>query len=513
MTNPDSVDDSRRAGWDRATRALDRHHLWVLAAIIALYVAVTVIRSRATPLWHDEIYTVLLSRQPDFGAVWRAAKSGADAAPPLNLFLTHVAESLAGRGSVVARAPAMIAYCVMSVVIFYVVRARSTVVLAFAALLVPWYTRGYRYSYEARGYGVMLGLFALLLLSWSHAAGGRRRRLWLPVFAVVCAASLWNHYYAALTFVPIACGEIYRWTRRGSPDWPMCAAATIGALGCMPLVPLAHQAAREATTYWRATAWSDVGDTYWLFFHDLWSINPWILAVLGAFVVIGPGRSRWTLRPPNVPGHEVVAAAIALAIPVLAVGVGRLNGAYTPRYALSVVVAWSIVVPATLWWISRRSAVFEVLLLTTLTAGVIQASTATLRHPPVFQDPFAERPLLAAYLHASEPVIVDGAILFLQLWYYAPSDLRSRLWYVADPARSLHYLGSDTADRGFVRLARVSPVGIKTYEQLRDQQSFILYDDGTGWLRSQLRDAGAATSVLGSEGRAQIVHVTWPGHR
>src|SRR5205085_3389768 len=128
--------------------------------------------------------------------MWRAARSGADLTPPLNLFLTRAAESVAGRGPVTSRLPAMLGFWTMTVAIFYIVRARSTVLLACGAALVPWFTQGYRYSTEARGYGVMLGLCGLLFWSWSEAARDRRRTVWLPIFAAVCAATLWNHYLA-----------------------------------------------------------------------------------------------------------------------------------------------------------------------------------------------------------------------------------------------------------------------------------------------------------------------------
>ncbi len=491
------------------TRALDRHHVWILAAIGLVYFAVTGIRSRATPFWHDEIYTLIVSRLPSVADIWRAARTGADAAPPLNLLLTHAAESLAGHGPNVSRSPAMIGFCVMCVAVFYLVRARSNVVLAFAAVMAPWYTRAYRYSYEARGYGVMLGLFALLLLAWTEAARGHRRRLWLVVFATAAAASIWNHYFAVLTFIPIVCGEMYRWARRGSPDWGISAAAAAALLCCVPLFRLARQAAGLGATYWRHTAWSDIGPTYSFLFHDLWSASPWLIGLLAAAALIGFGRGGFAAPASIVPGHEVVAGAVALAIPVVMVAAGRFSGAFTARYALSTIVAGVVVVPLTLWWISRGSRLMTLVLVTALAIGVFGASLDTFEHPPTFHDPFAERPLLIESLHEASPTVVGGAVQFLQLWYYAPPELRSRLWYIADPARSEQYLGSDTADRGYVALSRLAPmIDIKTYEQLTLQRSFTLYDDRTGWLPRQLQDAGAVTTVAGQELGARVLRVT-----
>jgi hypothetical protein len=356
----------------------------------------------------------------------------------------------------------------------------------------------------------MLGLFALLLWSWSEAAVGRRRRFWLPVFAVVFAASLWNHYFAAVTFVPVAAGEAYRWARRGAPDWPLWGAAAFGLAFCVPLVPLVRQASGQGATFWRHVTSADVGDTYWWLFHDLWSFSPWALASLAVAVFLGLARNRGKLSVSIVPKHELVAGAVALALPILTVGVGRVTGGYTPRYALSGVLPWVLAAPLGLWWLSGRSRLVELVLVVMLVIGVVRPSADLLEHPPQLVDPVAARPLLLAQLRSAPPVVVAGAVQFLQLWYYAPRDLQSRLWYVDDPARSVRHLGSDTADRGYLLLARWAPVGIKTYEQLERQRSFTLYDDRTGWLSAQLQETGAIVEAAAIEQGAHIAHVTMP---
>jgi hypothetical protein len=199
-----------------------------------------------------------------------------------------------------------------------------------------------------------------------------------------------------------------------------------------------------------------------------------------------------------------------MAIPAVAVGLGRLTGAFTPRYALSGVVGAAVVVPLFLWWISRRSRAVEAVLLVVLAVSV---AIGSLGPALVFHDPVVDRPKLVEQLRASPVVVVAGPVQFLQLWYYAPAELRPRLWYVADPARSLRYLQRDTGDRGFIKLARWAPIGVRTYEQLIDQRSFELYDDGSGWLPAQLQDAGAIVTGSATELGARVVHVVMPSGR
>jgi len=512
MTIDPAAGVAARAGlvWQRITLALDRHRFLLLLVLGLAFFAATIPRARATPFWHDEIYTLLLSRVPSVGDIWSAARSGADLTPPLNLYLTRAAESLAGAGHVSSRLPALFGFSLMTLAVFQIVRGRSNVLVACSAALLPWYTQGYRYSYEARGYGMMLGLCALLFWSWSEAAAGRRRRVWLPIFAVTCAATLWNHYFGAVTFVPIACGELYRWTKRRSPDWPLWLAGAAGLALCAPLVTLLQNASAGGTTYWRTAVWADIPQTYQLLFHNIWEINPWALALLGLAVVLGLVLGSAQLQSSFVPGYEVAAAIVAICMPVLAVGLGHLSGGFAPRYALSGVVGVAIVVPLFVWWISRRSRALEGLLLGVLAVNI---AIPALGPAPAFRDPVAVRPKFVEQLNRSPDIVVAGPLQFLQLWYYAPASLRPRLSYVADPAKAMRYLKWDTADRGFIKLAQWAPIGVRTYEQLLNQQSFELYDDGSGWLPAQLQEAGAVVTGSTSEFGARVVHVVMPPRR
>jgi hypothetical protein len=504
-----SEDVSARLGrvWRRIALDLDRQRHWLLLGLSALFFATAVLRARATPFWHDEIYTVLLSRVPTVWDVWRAARDGVDLMPPLNLFLTRALEALPGPELVSSRLPAMIGFWTMSMVVFGLVRARSNVLVAGSAALLPWFTQGYRYSYEARGYGVMLALFALLLWSWSEAARGHRRRLWLPVFAVVCAASLWNHYFAVVTFVPVAAGELYRCVRTRSPDWPLWMSGAVGLACCGPLVLLVRNASAQGATYWRHATWADVGATYWFLFHNLWSLDRWVIVLLVGAIAFGFLRGRFALPPSIAPGHEVVAGVIAVCMPAMTVGLGWLIGGFTPRYALPAVVSCAIVTPLAVWWLSRKSPVVEGVLLIVLTIGVVQPSIDLFRHPMPFHDPIADRPMLTEHLRASSPVVVAGTVQFLELWYYAPPEVRSRLWYVADPDRARQYIRWDTGDRAYIKLARWAPITIRTYEELANQRVFTLYDNGLGWLPAQLHDAGAVMTHFGVERGARVSRV------
>src|SRR5215467_7819210 len=166
---------------------------FVVLAVWTICVAIpTAMRASAKPLWHDEIYTVLLARLPSAGVHWAALRDGVDFAPPLNGLLTRAVRELAGGGPVAVRVPAMVGFWVMTLAVFVIVRRRSNATLAFAAALLPFFTAAYRYSYEARPYGLMLGLAALAWLAWSEAARGRGRAINLAILTFALSAGLWN---------------------------------------------------------------------------------------------------------------------------------------------------------------------------------------------------------------------------------------------------------------------------------------------------------------------------------
>ena len=151
---------------ERIAAFLDRHRYIVLLTWSIWFAVPTAMRAAAKPFWHDEIYTLLLARLPSISVHWSALRDGVDFAPPLNGFATRAVRHVAGIGPVAARLPAMIGFWTMAMVIFAVVRERAGAIFGFAAICLPMFTAAYRYSYEARPYGLMMGLASLAWFAW-----------------------------------------------------------------------------------------------------------------------------------------------------------------------------------------------------------------------------------------------------------------------------------------------------------------------------------------------------------
>ena len=504
------ADTARRA---RIARSLERHSWIALAALAAVLAYSVAIRARAKPFWHDEIYTILHADLPGLRAMWAAALDGFDLSPPFNTLLTRAVHTVAGAGPIATRVPPLAGYLVMTAVVFHLIRTRANAAAALAGALLPAFTAAYRYSYEARGYGVMVGLFALALYAWSEAARRPRRGPHLVLLGLTLAASVWNHYYGALAFVPIAAGEAVRTMQRRRFDPGMAAAIAAGVLLSLPLYPLAAAAGTQSQTFWAPATFSELGGIYRFLLNAL-TERPTLIA--GAIVAVlcvvwrRPARDRVNRR---IPAHEVAAGITSLLIPVIGVALGlAVTGVFAPRYAMTFVVGLSLVCPLLVWQRQTRGGAAEFLLCGFLAASFAYSIWPSLLSPPEFRDPFLTRPVLSAAVSTGPPpIVVASSLQFLQYWYYTPDALKGRLRYLADPDAARTYQRFDTIDRGYLALRRWTAVPIDLYdEHVAAAREIRVYESGSGWLLRKMAEIGASRTEAASAAGERLYIVTMP---
>src|SRR6266513_842768 len=103
---------------------IDRYRLILLAALGSWWFILLTKLARKKPFWHDEIYTILISRLP-LQTVWRASLDGIDLSPPLTAILTRCIHLVAGVGPVATRLLPIACFIATSLVLFVFVRRRS----------------------------------------------------------------------------------------------------------------------------------------------------------------------------------------------------------------------------------------------------------------------------------------------------------------------------------------------------------------------------------------------------
>jgi hypothetical protein len=516
MTKPEkrsgklpSVPGSRVASW--LADALERYRLVTLVLLSIAFFYSATIRASAKPFWHDEIYTILLTGLPSLSTMWGAMRDGLDLAPPLSAVLTGAVRSLLGVGHVVSRLVPMLGFWAMTMALFAMVQRRANATVALTAALFPIFTAAYRHAYEARAYGLMMALFALVLFAWTEAAAGRRRSLNLPLLALALSAGLWNHYYAVFAYLPVVAGELTRALRYRRLDVGVVCALIVSGIAALPLLALLRAGTEQTSTFWAPASLDNISDAYYFLAEPL--LTPRIFITFGVVVMLAV-LGRVTCQRPyaqerrSLPAHEVAAGVACLLVPLAGVLLGVfVTGVFVPRYVLPGVIGLSLVIPLAIWAISARARIIEIALPLVFVVGYVELLMPVTKLP----HPVSARPMLVASLKSPGPTAVTGGLTYLQLWYYAPTELKPRLTYIADPDYARRFTGSDTIDLGYLALGRWTPVNVARFEPFTEHhREFRVYAFGSGWLLHKLQEAEAQIDELGSDPGARLLRVRLP---
>ncbi len=552
---------------ERIRHAIERHRWWVLLLFVVTLTLLLAARARAKPFWHDEVFTILESRLP-LTTLWRASQDGLDLAPPLNTILTRVTHAALGAGLIRTRLPPMCGFTAACLLVFVMVRRRSNALIGLAAAIALCFTGAFQYAYEARGYDLTVGCFAVAFFAWSEAARGRRRRLHLLVMGMALAAGVWAHYYAVVAFVPLAIGELVRQIGRRRVDRASWIAFAGAAAAVLPLAPLLISSLPQAATFWTRQETVSISNTYGevlgAIITSRFTLSGLIVMVLivlalfrrlrgdgrrtgGALAPSSDGgpegpplpitrrgealgrpisisRSGGALAPPlhgppdgpllpTCERHELVAGLVSLTIPALAMLVASVTGgAFVPRYTLFADVGFALVVPLAIARFASVVAAADVILCLILVVPLASDVVNTLASRPFeSHNPIDDRPLLTQQLARGGDIVVSGGLTYLQLWYYLSAEQQPRAIYVADPETELRETHTDTIDRGYLSLSRWSDVPIVAYNEfVLAQRTFYVYGCGPHWLSNRLHDDGASISNIRYELGCWLYRVDLP---
>jgi hypothetical protein len=478
----------------------------LLAAISVFYFAGTALRARSSPFWHDEIYTVLLSRL-DLPHMWAAIRAGIDPTPPLADILVRAVNAVWGEGNIVSRLPAMVGFWIFCVCLFAFVRRRLGIGYGLAALLLPISTGAYTYAIQARCYGIVLGCCGLALFSWQSATDGRRRKLALSMLALSLAAALFSHFYGVLLFVPLAGAEFWRAVRRGKPDVAVWAALFAGGVIGLALVyPLVAGANRFMGHPWAKPQLQGLMGFYPTELQPLLTVIVAFLVLAAVWRLVGGKIAPGFDASGPVPGYEIAAAVLLVSLPVIGFAMALLvTHMFAGRYFISA-IAGPVLLAVMMIAIWTRGSRAAGLLL--CAAAAVPAAWLMSHHLPNREVVDLE-PLLRDAI-AAGPVIMDDGINFLEEWYYLPPEMKSRLSYVSDPDSDARWVGHDTVDVGMRGLRKWFGVPVLDYADLRARGSFRIYHNASGpvWLPNRLLEDGARLEVLQTSGDRSILRVS-----
>lgn len=439
-------------------------------------------------LWFDEIITVTLARV-SFATLWTALTTGTDNNPPLLYLLVDPLIRILPGPEMAVRLVSGAAFLLTAWCLYRLAQPYTTKPFAIAAGFLPLITFVAGYIDEARPYVLALAFVALSLLLWQRATSQNRRPAHIVGLALAVACALSSHFSATLLVGALFAGECARTLLRRRIDW----AVVLGiAAGCIPLLfflPIV-QGVRNvigAGAFWAIPTLDAVVQQT----RD--AVLPLkILAAIILAAVILRSKSRESVRSP-APVHEWIAWIVLLGAPVEGYVQSRFTGAFTMRYAMAMVLPFSLVLALVCDRISRGSVVAAIAIVAICTAAGVQNLRKSVAERP---NPYRQfQQTLAAQLPPDQPLVIGTPLLYLPLQHYAPEPLHSRLIYLTAPDLALKQRGTNTPDLNIEHLAQFSSLRVVGYPQFIAKRTPFLVlmreSDHFTWLGKQL----AADSV------------------
>jgi hypothetical protein len=198
-------------------------------------------------------------------------------------------------------------------------------------------------------------------------------------------------------------------------------------------------------------------------------------AIYSTTSAVGP----YSQEPRSAPAfHEVTAALGFIAIPIVAVILAKLvTSAFIVRYVLNSVIGFSILFAFAASRLLDGRAIMSAALVLSLCSGfmVLQVrnfqylAQANLRQAKTHE-------FLRSNSEGKLPIVASDLHTFMELAYYAPRDIASRVVYLADPQASLRYLGHSSVDQGILDLQPWFRLKVEEYAPyVASQQRFLVY--------------------------------------
>lgn len=418
------------------------------------------------PYGFDEILAMMIASQPNLHSF--ASAMPADASPPLMDLLIRGMIHLFGPTNVAGRIPSIFAFAAACLFIYLFVRRRCGVSAAYLGMSLLASEAGWRYSYEARPYALLLAFTTLALLCWQRAAERESQRGWalFGLTVAIAGAMLTQHLGIVQLGFPILCGKIWRLHRTRHLDLTLYATFLI-ALPILTLTVPMMRRSQQGLSYLHAMGVNRLSLPFALHWVSMIAtsmnqiLGPSLLLLTVPLYVAARRKLRGMPVLPKlnfpaapIPEHEIAAGiGAALLIPLTAIILMPINNRYDCRYAIGTIAGLAILGAFS---VSRlmpgRKDVsgLMILLCGLIFANNVRRAYAMIR-PVVF-------PVFAG-VNSQLPVVTVEPFRFYPLWWYGTAAQRDQLYFVYDPEAPAEIKGVPIFERG--RL----PMHTETYDE------------------------------------------------
>jgi 4-amino-4-deoxy-L-arabinose transferase-like glycosyltransferase len=457
---------------------------------VAYTIARGLIYARMKPLWVDELLTQVVCRQGSLRAIWKALSQGVDGQPPFFYLVERSAAGLIHDDYIGYRLLSVLGFACTLTLLYAFVKTRNGATPAFICTTLLLTTQLFTYySAEARPYSMLTACIALALVCYQRAPAPQ----WVGgLFLSLLLASM-LHYYAVFFLLPFFLAEstvLYKTKIVRYNVWLAMLVAPAPFIFSLPLLLRMKQ--QSGAHFWNQFY---IGPGYGSFFG---SGPEWGTALTGTAIVVMLVSVLWTTRQPEDakgssadPVAERVLILSLILLPMIAFTAARLTHApFVSRYFLPAILG----ITAAVGYVLARAKPTGILLIAIFLMffiGVQELLFWKSMHRE--REPFGQLTQLVAVAHREKlPIVVSDFNTYVQVYHYAPPELRQRILTLVDPGKSWIYTGTDTAEKIAVILRSYAPLTILDFAPFAaNHPVFLLYSnraEGDWWPARLLHD-------------------------
>lgn len=481
---------------------LDRHPVWMAAILAGVFIAL-IAPSVGRHLDYDELHTFYIAQAPTWSKLAEEIRT-IDLQPPLTFVLVRGSIAVLGPNEIGARLPIIIGSFLGSLGVLAYAARRVGPLWGAAAVGLFWISDVFYINSTARPYGILLGFFGLLLVSWDSArTHGRWRRWAITGVSVGVAGMLASHVFAVLWIAPFWAAELVRSWRERRIDKPLWCALLLPLAVCITYLPLVRNVGHTVFPPALKGSAGLAASFYVLIFLKSWPALLFAsLAALAVSAWRGSSKSGRGDQPRAFafPVHESVLLVALLLPPVILNVLSALrNISFFARYGFPTILITNLLVVLLLAYKARGSrlagfAAALVILAFAVFLPVFSARTA--RASQVRLPEPLDR------IHPELPLVANSAFTFLEMDHYEKPPLVARLHYLVDEASAMKYSGSNLTE-GIGALKAYFPIrsNIESYSDFAAAHHHFLVwgepGEQQGWLLTKLKAEAAQVDEIG----------------
>jgi uncharacterized membrane protein len=471
-----------------------RHENMVLAMGLALITVFSLLFARSKAFDVDEYLVRITALAGSPGAIWHLLKTAPlSVDPPLYHLLVHYFLRFFGPSEFVQRLLSVLAYTVMTFLLYRLVRKYSDIYTGLVLLALCLQSGAFAFAYYARPYALVLAADAMALVCWDSAIGERRGRsvALFGLFAGI-AVAVGSHWFGFLVLIPLMAGEAVRTWQRRRLDTGVCVVMAAGAATALAYMPLLKAAAAYRALPWKGVALGDIAASYQLILEPC--LVPLLLMVILAFARL-MFSARQLERATVVPIPVFICGAVFALTPFAGFVLGKIvTHAFQPRYVLLCTLGLLLLaalavrqgVAGRVGWMASAALI--------LGALVSFLQYHSLRALPAGGDTAALADVTVLSANESLPVVAGSDGLFLRIEAHAPTSLRRRCVFPTDQdfIRLLHNNTNFLMTEGIRRWTNLPVVDLASFLNSHPQFYFIQIAE-QDWVIQRVKDHAQIT--------------------